>query len=54
MGLNGISTWQWVLILVIFGVAIIVAPGLARFRRGQKGDAGDSGSSQERQESGDD
>ncbi len=53
MGLNGISTWQWVFIVVIFGVAIIVAPGLARFRRGQKDDAGESGSADE-QESGDD
>jgi len=53
MGLNGISTWQWVFILVIFGLAIIVAPGLARFRRGQKGEAGDSGAG-EGQGSGDD
>lgn len=42
MGLNGISTWQWVFILVIFALAIIAAPGLARFRRGQKDEEGDS------------
>ena len=36
MGLNGISAWQWVFLLVIFVVAIAVAPGLARFRRGQE------------------
>lgn len=36
MGLNGISTWQWVFIIVIFVLSIVVAPGLARFRRDQE------------------
>lgn len=35
MGLNGIGVWQWAVILVIFFLAILVAPGRARFRRAQ-------------------
>ena len=35
MGLNGISTWQWAVVLAIFALAILGAPGLSRFRRAQ-------------------
>jgi hypothetical protein len=38
MGLNGISAWQWALILVVFFLAVLVAPGLARFRRARARD----------------
>lgn len=37
MGLNGISVWQWCVILVVFVVAIIAAPGIARSRRASLG-----------------
>ena len=33
MGLNGISVWQWCVILVVFVVAIVAAPGIARAQR---------------------
>ncbi len=38
MGLNGISAWQWAVILVVFVLAVLVAPGLSRYRRAQAGD----------------
>jgi hypothetical protein len=40
MGLNGISVWQWFVIGVIFLLAIIAAPAIARSRRAARGKGG--------------
>ncbi len=38
MGLNGISVWQWFVIGVVFLLAIIAAPAIARARRTARGE----------------
>ena len=45
MGLNGISLWQWFVIGVVFLLAIIAAPAIARSRRAAQ-DNGDGADQQ--------